>query len=877
MTVISRLRVSTRMALLAVVALLGGLATVVASPVSATVQSATYTGTQPITVPPASSFTGGSGGDGWALAFTTTRVFNVYHHSGALIVDCHVQATAAPCWDDYNEPRIVQNSGLDANNNPVDPNFSTAGQVGQWLDPTSRKLYVVAHRNYDASGGVVCVDTDLALTTQNPFCGFTQLTGPGSANDGLSNIAVVGTKLYSFNYVDGQPSGSGVNQLLCFDTTTDAACAGQPYDLGLTGTIYGSNYPTPGTVAIGGRVYIPLGNDTNDGNGSQSKIACFDPAVVGGACSGSWPVTEPSTSPYYPNVYGSPFPMLSTTGTVTGLCLPDGVETCFALNGSVVTPPQSLTDTMGYTSIFGGGWNGPAAVIGTRVYIVSADTNQVRCYDYNTAASCANFPYVLQNIVYPYTVTLDPQRPSCLWVNGDSGGSQIQNFDAFSAQGCGEGPLRILSSQFINSAPACSPLGYLSLQITSPAPADYTSATVAIRDSAGNVIPGVTDKTLDSTGTVDLSTLGLTGFPQFLITFNGLTTAPSTVTAVLKWTANYDATCTDANTTAVPDSTPSPDATSLVYDGATSGEYSDSVTLSATLTDTTTNTKIQGATVSFSVGGVSVGTGTTNASGVATKTYTLPDSTPLAVVASYAGDSSHASASDSSKSITVSPDDCTLAYTGDAQVAPLANTNLAAQMTDPAGSPGDFSGHTVTFTVKNSLGTTVASPTALTNSAGAASVSVPLNADAYSVDVADDGNSKYAVCTPPATTLFTVAAAGSKVTGGGWSSNSTGRISFGFNLVPQAGGAWTSEVQIRSNSNKNDFHGRGVNTVTQLSAHSVRWTGSGTWNGKTAATFSITVTDGKPDTVNITITSGGAQVLSTGGAVALKGGNLAVH
>lgn len=61
-----------------------------------------------------------------------------------------------------------------------------------------------------------------------------------------------------------------------------------------------------------------------------------------------------------------------------------------------------------------------------------------------------------------------------------------------------------------------------------------------------NLLSGVPDKTLDATGTADLSSLNLStsiGLPEFLITLNGAQGSPGAVTVKLTWTGTDDPSC----------------------------------------------------------------------------------------------------------------------------------------------------------------------------------------------------------------------------------------------------------------------------------------------------------------------------------------------
>jgi hypothetical protein len=306
------------------------------------------------------------------------------------------------------------------------------------------------------------------------------------------------------------------------------------------------------------------------------------------------------------------------------------------------------------------------------------------------------------------------------------------------------------------------------------------------------------------------------------------------------------------------------------------------VTLSATLTDTSSGDPIQGATVDFIVDGVSVGTGTTNSAGRATKAYTVADNGPHLVTASYDGDADHAASSDPDNSLAVTPDECTVSYTGDTLVGALQTTNLKSQLGDPSDAPGDMSAHTSTFAITNSAAVPVVpSPTASSNAAGLASTTKNLAADTYEIGVSSDANARQAACATSATTMVTVSAANAKATGGGWSTVPSGRFNFGFNLIPQAGGTYTGEIQVRTHNGKNLFHGRNVSGVTG-SGNTAKWNGTGHWNGAPGASFAITVVDNgtggkKLDTINLVIkNAANATVFTTNGAISIKGGNITV-
>jgi hypothetical protein len=520
---------------------------------SAAAELTTYSATETIPVPPASNFAGSGGGDGWAVALSETAVYNVFHHQSYLGVACHLQSNAEPCpeW-----PKTITEPGTGAG-------FTTQPQPGMYLDQHTGRLYVYATRLTDETGGVVCIDTTSSAT--DPFCGFTELTGKGeaplTASRGISGMSIpmlIGKHWYSFNFAEGTQSTTE-NKLACFDVSTDQACAGQPYTVAIpAGTISTAghgNEPTGETAAIAGKTIIPLLVE------GASWLACFDDATQS-SCAGKWPVKLGFN---YTASYGSPFPLLNAAGKTTGLCLPTGTDQCFDLEGESVETPAGMPAAIPATEE----WNGPGLVLGPRVYVPNGNTNQVDCFDYSTDKGCANFPKSFTGLDLLYTVNPDPQRPTCIWVNSDEGNDQIQNFDAYTGEACGEGTIRVLGSQFVVPAPQCTPASYISLQVLRPARGTYTTGSVAFDNGDGEPI-GLEERALDETGTVSLAGLELntpTGLPEFLFTLNGESGKVGSVEVKLTWMADYSASCIGEHTTAteptptpVPETKPTPPA-----------------------------------------------------------------------------------------------------------------------------------------------------------------------------------------------------------------------------------------------------------------------------------------------------------------------------
>ena len=154
---------------------------------------------------------------------------------------------------------------------------------------------------------------------------------------------------------------------------------------------------------------------------------------------------------------------------------------------------------------------------------------------------------MFNNLSLLYTVNLDPARPECLWVNADSG-QQINNFDAFTGAGCGQGPIRVLGATFVAPQDKCLPFSYVRLRVLNPPRSAYTDGSVRFLDGDANQLP-IPDKALDGNGAVDLTGLSLnsaSGPPQFLVTLNG--TQPSSVTLRMTWKGKRDPDCVIAGT-----------------------------------------------------------------------------------------------------------------------------------------------------------------------------------------------------------------------------------------------------------------------------------------------------------------------------------------
>ena len=356
------------------------------APQTAAAEEAVFTSTQTIAVPPASSFkTNGGHGDGWAVAFSETAVYNVFHHQPKLTVACHLQSSGESC---FTPETVTDGEGHD---------FATSGHPGMYFDKHTEKLYVYATRSDDGTAGVVCYDTGLATTEPDPFCGFTPLTPPGqgpveSGISGLSTPMLIGKHWYAFNEVGGANVNGAENTLLCFNVETDAACTGQPFEVPFGAGSVSALYPGPPSATIAGLAIIPLLVE------GETRIACFDDETQS-TCAGGWPLALESTT--YAGANGSPFPFLDSAGDTTGFCIPTGADQCFTLEGAPKETPAGMTEVIAANDE----WNGPAVTVGPRVYVPNGlpngNSGDVECFDYSTGTGCANFPKQFSGVSLP--------------------------------------------------------------------------------------------------------------------------------------------------------------------------------------------------------------------------------------------------------------------------------------------------------------------------------------------------------------------------------------------------------------------------------------------------------------------------------------------
>jgi len=122
-----------------------------------------YENTVSVSPPPAGSFSGSSGGDGWMLTFSSANVFTVFHQnpsgSNELTASCHNETSTSACagWNG------VDGTGTLPIYDSAHPTASLYPSADEsvYFDPTNSYLYVWAVENLSSvyTMGVIGINT----------------------------------------------------------------------------------------------------------------------------------------------------------------------------------------------------------------------------------------------------------------------------------------------------------------------------------------------------------------------------------------------------------------------------------------------------------------------------------------------------------------------------------------------------------------------------------------------------------------------------------------------------------------------------------------------------------------------------------------------
>jgi hypothetical protein len=481
----------------------------------------------PVPPPPAASISGGTtGGDGWRVIPYNGKVYTVYHHWKDRPLYCADVATGATCAG--YPANIPATSGSAFTTASVDGYFVTAGQFPEYVNRATGQLYFFAKNITTQKMVVVCAN----LNTQQS-CGNYEFSGVSNAGTGDffgMDGGVNGTKIYALTTATNPPTYA------CYDASTGAACAGTAADgtfsagAGFPVAAGGGDYNTGQAIQIGTRIYGYVGT------GTDRRVNCFDMATNAQCGGGNFPLNSATLGPL--------FPTANASGVADGFCVAwdaAAATTCYTLAGAAQTKANLSTALSTrkpqYTGDAGYAY-GTALLYNGKTYWISDSTtpSQKFCWDWSTDALCAGFNTTQTASTGGagdrfYEMTSDPDRPNCLWGLGDAG--QIRSFDARDGSSCGgKTTVQVPASPavaYCDGKPHTVTWNQVQL-FGLTAGTDFTSATLTIKDSLGNVVTGFNGITVSSFP-VDISAISYTGNNTSLTIFVELNGIPNPVPA----------------------------------------------------------------------------------------------------------------------------------------------------------------------------------------------------------------------------------------------------------------------------------------------------------------------------------------------------------
>ena len=469
---------------------------------------------------PATNLSATSNGDGWDVFFSDEKIFNIYHHGDNLQLDCFVRASGARCTG--------TNVAYPAQFN----DYVGPGMPSGMVDPVSGRLYAPTSQKSTQRSGVLCVN--VSSDTGPVSCGFIPLSD-STVNTSWAYIsisAVIGRKIYFVN--------SSIQQLLCYDAATNAACTNSPMalsDISAVSAGNGGNAARNRLKSDGARLFLK----------TPTKMHCFSATLT--ACTG-YPVTLATQSVADANSGNTDLPIAihqTSEGVADGVCFysleteTPTAKSCLNHQGEFVSTWHSPFNKVGDSN--GENWWFDGATTLGRYYWTSIGMTVITCYDFATNAYCSGFTNPsLSSDGLVYAVRVDPQNPRCLWTNSDQ--RNIRTINAMTGSlGCGGNPVITLQPSQFAPRYACSTNAGISewttLKLVSiSGGGSAETVTLTVRDALGNAVPGWQDKLVQLGVPLDMTGLdvALSGSrPTFSFAFSGITGTISTASIALDY------------------------------------------------------------------------------------------------------------------------------------------------------------------------------------------------------------------------------------------------------------------------------------------------------------------------------------------------------
>ena len=351
-------------------------------------------------------------------------------------------------------------------------------------------------------------------------------------------------------------------------------------------------------------------------------------------------------------------------------------------------------------------------------------------------------------------------------------------------------------------------------------------------------------------------------------------------------------------------------STTLIYSGDLSGQYSDEVTVKATLKDTLSGAKLSSKTITFTIGSQSA-SDDTDGSGYAEAKITLDQpSGDYDIESEFVEDSLYLGSVDSDP-FKINKETATITYTGDSYVlttgllVDTAPVRLSAKIV-PNDVGGDLTKMKVEFTLTPDVGSAIKVHDVLVNALGEALIIKDIKVGVYEIEVAIEPSDYWSCGIDSGALTVDYGSGTKKVTGGGWipdplSINGKGNFGFvvnynnkkspqgsfiyvfrgtdGYNYIVKSN-SWSGGGLWFTGENKAYFTGRcNVKMINRATGESTGL--GGNWQ------FTVDITDGDlttPRTVDkfaITVVQTNGviwrQIGTPSAQIPLGGGNVVIH
>ena len=252
-----------------------------------------------------------------------------------------------------------------------------------------------------------------------------------------------------------------------------------------------------------------------------------------------------------------------------------------------------------------------------------------------------------------------------------------------------------------------------------------------------------------------------------------------------------------------------------------------------------------------------------------------PTATPGRYAITFTANDGHGETVSTRMHLTIEQATCAIANKT-ALFATKPPVALKAKVTDPV-TKAAVVGQSINFGAAaiSSPGTGAGSWSATTGSTGVASAKAALGAgEVYEVAAYHEESPDYQSCATKANEIVTVAPA-TYVSSGAGTITTAGKetVTLGYIAVNEA--AAGNPIYVKTPTG--ELRGATITSLSKPSATTATWTGTAGWNGENAE-YTATASDPSTgaDTLSITVTVGGETRWTSGGPIAVKGGDVRV-